>query len=94
MIEVTVLVEETIAILDAEGRNDQVRRSFGCYALAAEPAIVVGSTDSDVMPEHFRHGKAEEFSLDLQSDLFGGYALKHFQQDNVADNQFDWLDTE
>jgi len=91
---VAILVQETVTVLNAERRDNQVGRPLGRYSFPTQATIVLGCTDGDVVAEHLSYRKSQQFLLNVSSHLFGGRSLHNLQHDQIAYDQVYRLDIE
>lgn len=84
-IEITILMQEAIAVGDAVGRDDQVGRLADGDATGPQVAVVRGSLSRESGREHAGDRKPTQPCLDGESLLIASGASQDFQQNDVAD---------
>jgi hypothetical protein len=86
-IEVAILMEERVTALDAVGGDDDVYRLADRNTLAAERSIVASRPNREVIIEKRNDRITAEIALDVCRMGFIAGTLKHFQQDEIPDQQ-------
>jgi hypothetical protein len=86
-VEIAVVVQQRVALLDAERANDQVGRLADGDALAPQHAVIMRRLHGNSLIQH-RHD-IERSQVPRESNRMGfiARALQHLQHDNVTDQE-------
>lgn len=84
-IEIAILMEQKVAVLDTEGRNDQVSGFAHGDAPFAELSIMPCSPHSEGWRQHGHHGKLADPFFDRRGVRFIASATQDFEENDIPD---------
>jgi hypothetical protein len=85
--EISVVMQQGVLILDAESANDNVGRLADLDAKSSQSAIITGGPGSEVGAQKLHERIPAQCALNTRSMFLIPRALKHLEQNEVADQQ-------
>lgn len=85
-LEIAILMEQLVSVLDAVRCNQDVDRSADGDSKSSQMTIVSGSERGCAVVEHRRNLETTQIAFDALSMAIVACALKHFEQDQVAND--------
>lgn len=84
-IEITILVQQKMAVLDAVGGDDDVGRLADGDAALAKQAVVCGGAGSERCSEQRNDWKSGHRCFDRRSMFVVARSLQHLRQNEISD---------
>lgn len=83
--EITVLLQQNVAVLDAECADNHVIRLANGDSSPSERAEMRGSSHGEIRSQHLGHGELPEIALEKQGMPIIVGTLQHFEQNKISD---------
>jgi hypothetical protein len=85
--EITIIVQQSVAMLDAKSADDDVGGLADRDAQTAQPALISGGPGSEMVVQKRHDRILAQGTFDARGLGLVAHALKDFQQDEIADQQ-------